>query len=343
MDDFVITNLHEARNEWCARLVSILTGHVIDGIKSIFNESWKMCVEKGEIDKYLMTFQNLLTSIPKWNSIIVDEEKKRIIEKSGCNHLEELITCVHIIQLKVLTCIRVGNKQKKIDISVPNLNTFIHKVYIHVARKIYSNVYLFEKNITALSQQRNNRELELLVQECILMSVRESIPTEAIIRAYLDESVEEEQEVIIEPIKEDEKTEDPKGETTKEETTKEETTKGEEEPPTSVPSIKDLNDEPVITKLTFNDYDSVLSFDKNNSITESEKNDSQVHAPKNIERLEEISISNLMKKKMEESNDDDDNDKIKIMEPIHLDILDLDQGLEKSLSNDVPLLDIIEL
>lgn len=325
MDDFVITNLHEARNEWCARLVSILTGHVIDGIKSIFNESWKLCVEKGEINKYLMTFQNLISSIPKWNSIIIEEEKQRIIEKSGCNHLEELITCVHVIQLKVLTCIRVGNKQKKIDLTIPNLNTFIHKVYIHVARKIYSNVYLFEKNITPLAQQRNNRELEMIVQECILISIRESIPTEAIIRAYLDECVEEEQEVIIEPIERVEPIsidpviiDDPVV-----------------VEPCLVPSIKDLNDEPVVTRLTFNDYDSTI---------DTEQNENKIHAPKDFERLEEISISRLMQKKMEENEQDldDNNEKIKILEPMSLDSLDT-FGLEKSLSDDVPLLDIIEL
>ena len=115
MDDFVISNLHESRNEWCSRLVSIFTPLVIEGFRSIFNESWKMCYENEEPSKYLMTFQNLLSRIPKWNNVIIEEERLRIIERSGCEYLEDLITCVHIIQLKVLTCIRVGNKQKKID------------------------------------------------------------------------------------------------------------------------------------------------------------------------------------------------------------------------------------
>ena len=39
MDDFVISNLNESRNEWCARLVSLFTPLVIEGIRSIFNES----------------------------------------------------------------------------------------------------------------------------------------------------------------------------------------------------------------------------------------------------------------------------------------------------------------
>ena len=178
MDDFVISNLHEARNEWCSSLVSILTPLVEQGLRSIFDEAWKMCADTDEMNKYLMTFQNLLSRIPKWNSVIIEDERKRIIERSGCNYLEDLITCVHIIQLKVLTCIRVGNKQKKIDISIPKLDPFIHRVYIQSARKVYSNVYLFEKNISPLATQKHARELEQLLQEAILTTIRESIPTE---------------------------------------------------------------------------------------------------------------------------------------------------------------------
>ena len=56
------------------------------------------------------------------------------------------------------------------------------------------NVYLFEKNVSALTIQKHNRELEMIVQECILAAIRESIPTEAIIRAYLEEA-----ESIVDP------------------------------------------------------------------------------------------------------------------------------------------------
>ena len=39
MDDFVISNLNESRNEWCSRLVSIFTPLVADGVRSIFDEA----------------------------------------------------------------------------------------------------------------------------------------------------------------------------------------------------------------------------------------------------------------------------------------------------------------
>ena len=128
MDDFVISNLNESRNEWCSRLVSIFTPLVNEGIRSIFKESWDVCVENDEANKYIMTFQNFLSRIPKWNNDIIANERDRIIDRSKCNYLEDLITCVHIIQLKILTCIRVGNKQKQIDISIPKIDDFIHKV-----------------------------------------------------------------------------------------------------------------------------------------------------------------------------------------------------------------------
>lgn len=307
MDDFTISNLHSSRDEWCSRLVSILSPLVMDGIKSIFNQAWKMAIENDEASKYLMTFQNLLCLVPKWNAVIVEEERQRIIEKSGCGYLEDLITCVHIIQLKTLTCIRVGNKQKKIDISVPKLDAFLHKVYIHTARKVYTNVYLFEKNISPLAVQKNNRELEMIVQECILTAIRESIPTEAIIRAYLDESIEQEEEVIIEPVV-------PPEEEKAQEADKEPFVLPEEEkPPEQVPSIQDLDNEPVTTRLTFNDVDSAMDMDNR---------EEKILAPKDIDRLEQISTERAMQRRLEEEEEEEE-DKIKILDSSPVDLLDL--------------------
>ena len=340
MDDFVISNLHESRNEWSARLVSIFTPLVIEGIRSIFNESWKLCLDNDEANKYLMTFQNLLARIPKWNSVIIEEERKRIIERSGCNYLEDLITCVHIIQLKVLTCIRVGNKQNKIDISIPKLDHFIHKIYINTARKIYTNVYLFEKNILSLQIQRNNRELETIVEQCILNAIRESIPTEAIIRAYMDETTEQEEEVIIEKIEEPEdninKVTENELKNENDEFKSDDVIKKEEDIPSVVPSIQNINNDEVVTRLTFNDIDRVM--DEDNNIQ-------NITAPKTIERLEEISTSRALQRKLEEESDDDDDDRIKI----HTDTIDLsgfdvlDNDKNNYISHDIILDDIEEL
>jgi len=330
MDDFVISNLNESRNEWCSRLVSIFTPLVIEGVRSIFNESWKLCLDNDEVNKYLMTFQNLLSRVPKWNNEIIEEERKRIVERSGCNYLEDLITCVHVIQLKVLTCIRVGNKQKKIDISIPKLDTFIHKVYINTARKVYSNVYLFEKNLTPLQVQKNNRELEVIAQECILAAIRDSIPTESIIRAYMDEAIEQEEEIIIENI---EDTEPAEKEKSSEETSTETKENVGEEIPSVVPSIKNIDEEVVTTRLTFNNMDTILD----NNVKK------EVEAPKSLERLEEISTSSAIQRKLEEEPDED---KIQIYQDQPFDLSDfdiLDEVKPRKQSDDFLLDDVEEL
>lgn len=297
MDDFVIANLHESRNEWCARLVSIFTPLIREGIQSIFTESWKLCITLDETNKYLMTFQNLLSRIPKWNNNIIEDEKNRMIERSKCDYLEDLISCVHIIQLKILTCIRVGNKQKKIDITIPKLDTFIHKIYIHTARKIYTNVYLFEKSTSPLQLQKNNRELELIIQECILMAVRESIPTESIIRAYMDEGIEHEEEVFIEDIEEAQPP--PQSDTNNNDNNNDNKISEQDQIPDVVPSIQNIDDTPFVSKLSFNDIDSVM---------DEENIENQIEAPKTIERLEDISSMRAMQRKLDEISNDDDDD-----------------------------------
>ena len=301
MDDFNVSALHESKNEWSSRLVTILTPLIIDGYKSILEESLKLCKENNENDKYLMTFQNLISRIPKWNDQIIETERKRICEKSGCNYLEDLVTCVHIIQLKILTAMRVGQKQKKIDINVPKLDDFIHKSYINVARKIYKNVYLFESGIPPLQIQKNYRELEIIVQEGILNTLRESIPVEAILKAYMDETIEEDvveevkEEIIHEPIKQ------------------------------QVVPLSNESQETYSTnensRLSFNDIDQVKTTD--GSIT-------SITAPKDLETLEQISQIRNQQRKMDE--DDDDNVKLTISDQsFNLDSLDVHNIEEPSI------------
>ena len=188
MDDH--TTLTEAQYEWALRLVHIVSPLVYEGLHSMFEESMKLCKETKEEEKYLMTFQKFLSRVPKWNDDIIQKEVDRIITKSGCTYLEDLVTCVHVIHLKILTSIRTGKTQKKIDIEIPKLNQFIHKIYIYISRDLYSTVYLFEQNITPLVFQKNRKELNDMIKKAILDVIRDTIPVENLLRAYLDESTD---------------------------------------------------------------------------------------------------------------------------------------------------------
>lgn len=194
MEDYNSNLLNDSKNEWSIRLMNVLSGHIIDGFRSIFNEALELCEQNEEPEKYLMTFQNFLSRIPKWNQNMIESEAQRIVTNSKCSYLEDLITCVHIVQLKILSCVRTSNHNQKIEIDMPNLTGFLHNVYINIARKLYSNIYLFQVDVSSLEQQKNNREFELIVQACIMNTIRDNIPIDVLLGQYIDET----QEVDIE-------------------------------------------------------------------------------------------------------------------------------------------------
>jgi len=347
MDDYSINSLGDSKNEWCARLINILTPVTIQGIKSIFEEAYNLCHNNDELDKYLMTFQTFLSRVPKWNNTIIETERKRIIEASGCTYLEELITCVHVIQLKTLTCVRVGHKQKKVDIDVPSVDDFIHKVYSNVARKLYTNIYLFEKNIAPLEIQKHNRELELIIKECIMNSVRESIPVETILRAYMDETVEHEdvvneveeqipivEEPVVVPVVPDVPV--PVTVTATPVTATPVSVTAAPVPVTAATHV------PAVSNATINSVDPLqfkLSFSDVDKAIDTKGNESFIDAPKTIERLETLALLNAAK-----DQDEENEDRLKIGGDISLDITDINDLNRSQKLLPPPLLDdIIEV
>lgn len=316
-----MSSLTDSKNEWCARLINILTPVTIQGVKSIFDEAHNLCRENDEMDKYLMTFQTFLSRVPKWNNTIIETERKRIVEASGCTYLEELITCVHVIQLKTLTCVRVGQKQKKVDIDVPSVDDFIHKVYVNVARKIYTNIYLFEKNIAPLQVQKHNRELELIIKECIMNSVRESIPVETILRAYMDETDEHDVEVneVEEQIP----------------IVEEEAIAVVAEPVVAEPVQQTTV--PLTVTTPVNDSQSRLSFSDIDKAIDVKGIESSVSAPKTIERLESLALQKV------NDDDDDDDERITIGGDVVLDLADVNDLNRPMKILPPPILDDIEI
>ena len=164
-----------------------------------------------------------------------------------------------------------------------------------------------------------------------MLAICNSIPTESIIRAYMEESMEQEEEVFIEPVPE---------EVEKVETVSDSdivssgAITGEDVIPDVVPSIKNIDEEEVVTRLTFNEMDTVLGEDDTVK---------SVSAPKNIERLEEISTARAIQRRLDEEEDDEDRIKIS-SDTIDLSGFDvLDNDKVDVLTNDFMLDGIEEL
>lgn len=332
MDDYNITSLYESQNEWVARLVNILTPEIIYGFREMLKEAIKLCVANEEESKYLMTLQNFMARVPKWNETMVKDETQRIITSSGCNYLEDLISCVHVIQLKCLSCIRVGQKQKKVDIDIPSITRFIHQVYINCARKLYKNVYLFEQKVSSLEFQKNAHMMETIVKECIVNTIRDNVPVDNLLRLYLEDQ-EPEDVVVKEEVVEERhevingvaslQTKDTRGETAGTmgadadasadidmDGGRPESPQLELEPielnvelddiesnkPTHHDAMNDRYRPPSApSRLTFSDIDRVLT-DSNM--------EEKVKAPKTIDRLEEISNQRYLERLEAEAEDD---------------------------------------
>lgn len=321
----------------------------MQGLKSIFDEAVKLCQDNKENDKYLMTFQNFLTRVPKWNQTIIDAEKTRICETSGCTYLEELVTCVHVVQLKALTCVRVGSKQKKVDINVPSISDFVHKIYIHVARKIYTNIYLYEKFIAPLQVQKNNREIETIVKECVLNAIRDSIPVEHILRAYMDETEEQDVEVkeVEEPLPNKVEPPPPVKTDAAPALVTEAKVAALETPSSSAPvaAIEPL-DMAEYKKTSSADGINKLSFSDRDTLVDTLGVKSTIVAPKDEPNLEALEKArSLLTNDIGEDNDDDDdddeeeNDRLKIGDNIKLDITDINDLGKAALNIKAPVLD----
>ena len=204
MDDNHIPSLRESQHEWANRLMRVILPHINDGIYAMFKEAQDICKKSEENEKYLITFQHILSRISKWNNDIIQKETLRIIERSGCKYIEDLLTCVHVAHLKILTSIRTGKTQKKVEINIPKLSDFIHSTYTMASRELYSNVYLFDTSVSSLVLQQNKSKVLDILQNSILNTIRDSVPVEHLLKAYLDETTDliKEKEVVEEPKEE---------------------------------------------------------------------------------------------------------------------------------------------
>ena len=162
-----------------------------------------------------------------------------------------------------------------------------------------------------------------IIQECILFTLRESIPLEEILKAYMSETVEE---IIVEtpledPIKKDELVNKPL--------------------PTTAATDTDTNNNNHNNSqsIRFNDVDNVkLANDK----------EEQMIVPKTIEHLEKISDERYQQRKLEQeqeqsqdSDDDEDNIKLTIHDDlVSLPELDIQDLREKGKGNLEPDFDL---
>lgn len=189
MDAPEISVYGEAKGEYtrqlCVFLLPCLESYVLELLDSAKKDA-------PNPQKVLWHFQSLLQAIPDWNQDKVLRETDKIQKECRCDYLEELLTAVFIAHTKVLSAIRLTTKQKKLQITIPKLDHFIHRVLIESARTLWTNAYLFA-DTNSIEKQKNLRQVSTLLQEAILQAIRGLLPVKSILREYLHEDDEEEE------------------------------------------------------------------------------------------------------------------------------------------------------
>ena len=175
----------QAKVEYTKQLIEILYSHMFDGIKSIYDESKIIYSSKTGIP-ILLLFRELLEKVPIWNGEIINSECSRIINNSKCDWIDDLITAVFISHTKILTSIGPNQSFQKINVTIPKTSTFIHKAYINTAREIWKNPYLFNENVPGYEYQKNNKEIENIIKNCIETTIRNLLPIKEILKEHLE-------------------------------------------------------------------------------------------------------------------------------------------------------------
>jgi hypothetical protein len=183
----------EAKGEYTKQLC----GFIIPALKQYFLQLFETVRGTTDSKGPVWAFQDLLKEIPDWNIDKVKRETEKIVDMTNCDYLEELLTAVFIAHTKVLSAIRLTSKNKKLQITVPKVDHFLHRTLCDCARLLWSNAFLLKPNIPSIEKQKNLNQVETLLNEGVLQTIRNMLPVKSILREYLqtdgdDEEVSEE-------------------------------------------------------------------------------------------------------------------------------------------------------
>lgn len=181
----------ETKYEYTTQLVNVLTPLIYEGLNSIYAEALKV---SNNADNVLKVFQSFLRRIPKWNTEMIKQESDRIMNNSkSYAWLPDLVKATLKANMIVLTYSPNLKNINKID---PNfykniqIEDFIHKVYIEVARELWNNPYLMYHLYPPIELKRNQRDTIGSIKESIKEAIRKLLPLKQILEIYLGEELE---------------------------------------------------------------------------------------------------------------------------------------------------------
>lgn len=157
-------------------------------------------MSKGK--KVLLQYQKLLKEVVNWNNHMVKQHTCNISD--SCSWFNDLLTAVFVSFVKILSSVRLNNcPAKKISIKLPTNDVFVHGCYIAAAKDVYKDPYIFHDEST---EYERDEKLFNRFSACIEATVKEMVPVQDILKAYISQDNKPDIDVMSEAP---EDTEDP--------------------------------------------------------------------------------------------------------------------------------------
>jgi hypothetical protein len=178
----------EAKSEYTDQLVFNFQPTLLRFFIDRFTEVKTSPSVTSKTKSALSEFQDSLSQIPDWNLDKVHSETTGLLQAINCDYIEDLITAVFIAHTKILSEIRLHSKpRRKINITIPKPDHFMHRTMSECSRFLWSNVYLFDDSVSSVDRQKNMNEVNRFLERGILQAIRNLLPVKSILRDSLQD------------------------------------------------------------------------------------------------------------------------------------------------------------
>lgn len=172
----------EARNEYLKQMATWVVPPLVEFFRKEFQG---IALREGR--KAMTVFQSWCSEVPRWNQDVIETNVNSLLDSCRCDYVEELMTAVFIAHTKMLTAIRVNTRQKKLQITLPKLDHFLHRVFVECARAFWKAPFLFIDTVSPIDMQKNVLQAESMCTEALSGAVRSLLPVKSILRDNLEE------------------------------------------------------------------------------------------------------------------------------------------------------------
>lgn len=195
-----LQSVNNAKNEYLVSLHKIF----VPFVNKFLKEEYTAAVERVGQRKSLKEFQIALTKVPEWNHAMVMERTQTIEQKHPV--LSNLVAAVFVSFVKILSSIRISTAKPSIKLKIPSNDKFVHRVFVLSAKKFYEDPWLIK--------QGTEEEKRDAIFEAVENAVRDMIPMDDVLSAYLSTTVENNavDPVLSPPPSDDEEEEEPQEE-----------------------------------------------------------------------------------------------------------------------------------